>query len=153
MGNSCGRLFSNGGDGVGVGLFYGGGFKQLGIQALGIVSVAAYVLIVMFIVFKIIDKTVGLRVPAQIELDGLDIHEHGLASAYSGFAINDMTGMDMDVNENTDLGEESIVYRSYRRRKDIRLQCDESGQSKDRRRRLCGASGCRIIISKRASLE
>ena len=112
VGNSCGRLFSNGGDGVGVGLFYGGGFKQLGIQALGIVSVAAYVLIVMFIVFKIIDKTVGLRVPAQIELDGLDIHEHGLASAYSGFAINDMTGMDMDVNENTDLGEDDYEKAS-----------------------------------------
>lgn len=90
-------LFSNGGDGVGTGLFYGGGFRQLGIQALGIVSVAAYVLAVMFITFKIIDKTVGLRVPAQVELDGLDIREHGLASAYSGFAINDMTGMDMDI--------------------------------------------------------
>ena len=99
-------LFSNGGDGVAPGLFYGGGFTQLGVQALGIVSVAAYVLIVMFIVFKVIDKTVGLRVPAQIEIDGLDMHEHGLASAYSGFAINDMTGMDMDVNENTDLGED-----------------------------------------------
>lgn len=98
-------LFSNGGDGVAPGLFYGGGLTQLGVQALGVVSVAAYVLIVMFIVFKLIDKTVGLRVPAQIEIDGLDIHEHGLASAYSGFAINDMTGMDMDINENTDLGE------------------------------------------------
>ena len=86
-------LFSNGGDGVAPGLFYGGGFTQLGVQALGIVSVAAYVLIVMFIVFKVIDNTVGLRVPAQIEIDGLDMHEHGLASAYSGFAINDMTGM------------------------------------------------------------
>lgn len=105
-------LFSNGGDGVAPGLFYGGGFKQLGIQALGIVSVAAYVLIVMFIVFKIIDKTVGLRVPAQVEIDGLDIHEHGLASAYSGFAISDMTGMDMDVNENTDLGEEDYEKAS-----------------------------------------
>ena len=105
-------LFSNGGDGVAPGLFYGGGFKQLGIQALGVVSVAAYVLIVMFIVFKIIDKTVGLRVPAQVEIDGLDIHEHGLASAYSGFAINDMTGMDMDVNENTDLGEEDYEKAS-----------------------------------------
>ena len=86
-------LFSNGGDGVAPGLFYGGGFTQLGVEALGIVSVAAYVLIVMFIVFKVIDKTVGLRVPAQIEIDELDMHEHGLASAYSGFAINDMTGM------------------------------------------------------------
>lgn len=105
-------LFSNGGDGVGTGLFYGGGFRQLGIQALGIVSVAAYVLAVMFIAFKIIDKTVGLRVPAQVELDGLDIREHGLASAYSGFAINDMTGMDMDINENTDLGEDNYEKAS-----------------------------------------
>ena len=107
-------LFSNGGDGVAKGLFYGGGLGQLGVQALGIVSVAAYVLIVMFIVFKIIDKTVGLRVPAEIEIDGLDIHEHGLASAYSGFAINDMTGMDMDVNENTDLGEDDYEKASER---------------------------------------
>ena len=105
-------LFSNGVDGVAPGLFYGGGFTQLGVQALGIVSVAAYVLIVMFIVFKVIDKTVGLRVPAQIEIDGLDMHEHGLASAYSGFAINDMTGMDMDVNENTDLGEDDYEKAS-----------------------------------------
>lgn len=105
-------LFSNGGDGVGVGLFYGGGFRQLGVQVLGIISVAAYVLIVMFIVFKIIDRTVGLRVPAQVEIGGLDMHEHGLASAYSGFAINDMTGMDMDINENTDLGEDDYMKAS-----------------------------------------
>ena len=105
-------LFSNGGDGVAPGLFYGGGLHQLGIQALGIVSVAAYVLIIMLIVFKIIDKTVGLRVPASVEIDGLDMHEHGLASAYSGFAINDITGLDMEVNENTDLGEDDYEKAS-----------------------------------------
>ena len=99
-------LFSNGSDGVGKGLFYGGGFHQLGLQLLGFVSIAAYVLIAMFIVFKIIDKTIGLRVPAYIEIDGLDPHEHGLTSAYSGFAITDVTNMTMDQNENTDLGEE-----------------------------------------------
>ena len=101
-------LFSNGGDGVASGLFYGGGFSQLGVQLLGIISVAAYVLISMFIIFKIIDKTVGLRVPSVVEIDGLDMHEHGLASAYSGFAINDITGLDMEINENTDLGEDNI---------------------------------------------
>ena len=105
-------LFSNGGDGIAPGLFYGGGLHQLGIQALGIVSVAVYVLIIMFIVFKIIDKTVGLRVPASVEIDGLDMHEHGLASAYSGFAINDITGLDMEVNENTDLGEDNYEKAS-----------------------------------------
>ena len=110
-------LFSNGGDGVAPGLFYGGGFHQLGIQALGIVSVMAYVLIVMFIVFKIIDKTVGLRVPAEVEIDGLDMHEHGLASAYSGFAINDITSLDMEVNANTDLGEDSYDKASEAQRK------------------------------------
>ena len=105
-------LFSNGGDGIAPGLFYGGGLPQLGIQASGVVSVAVYVLIIMFIVFKIIDKTVGLRVPASVEIDGLDMHEHGLASAYSGFAINDITGLDMEVNENTDLGEDNYEKAS-----------------------------------------
>jgi Amt family ammonium transporter len=97
-------LFSTGADGVGKGLFYGGGFTQLGIQALGFASVAVYVLVVMYIAFTIIDKTVGLRVSQEVEIEGLDIHEHGLASAYSGFAISDVTDMTVDVNENTDLG-------------------------------------------------
>jgi len=98
-------LFSNGEDGVMKGLFYGGGARLLGIQALGIAAIDVYVLVVMFIVFKLIDKVIGLRVPAQVEIDGLDLHEHGLTSAYSGFAISDVTNMLMDVNENTDLGE------------------------------------------------
>ena len=101
-------LFSTGDDGVGLGLFYGGGAKQLGLQALGIVSVAAYELIIMFIAFKIIDKAVGLRVPQNVELEGLDIHEHGLPTAYAGFAISDNTETFMDVNENTDLGEDDV---------------------------------------------
>ena len=99
-------LFSNGGNCVMPGLFYGGGAVQLGTQLMGIVSVTAYVLIVMFIIFKLIDKAVGLRVPAQVEIDGLDIHEHGLTSAYSGFAISDVSALDLEVNENTDLGED-----------------------------------------------
>ena len=105
-------LFSTGADGVGKGLFYGGGVYQLGVQVLGIIAIDAYVLVVMFIAFKIIDKTIGLRVPAQVEIDGLDIHEHGLASAYSGFAIADITNMDMDINDNTDLGEEDVTRAS-----------------------------------------
>lgn len=102
-------LFSTGADGVDKGLFYGGGVSQLGVQILGIIGIDAYVLIAMFIVFKIIDKTIGLRVPTQVEIDGLDIHEHGLASAYSGFAIADVTNMDMDINDNTNLGEEDYT--------------------------------------------
>ena len=98
-------LFSTGEDGVMKGLFYGGGARLLGVQALGIFAIDAYVLLTMFVVFKLIDRAIGLRVPAQVEIDGLDSHEHGLASAYSGFAVSDVTNMVMDVNENTDLGE------------------------------------------------
>ena len=105
-------LFSNGEDGVMKGLFYGGGARLLGVQTAGIIAIDVYVLVMMFIVFKLIDKVIGLRVPAQIEIDGLDMHEHGLASAYSGFAISDVTNMIMDVNENTDLGESSYEKAS-----------------------------------------
>ena len=66
----------------------------------------------MFIAFKIIDKTIGLRVPAQVEIDGLDVHEHGLTSAYSGFAITDVTDMDVSPNDNTELGEDDYEKAS-----------------------------------------
>ena len=109
-------LFSTGADGVRKGLFYGGGVHQLGIQLLGIVSIDIYVLIVMFLIFKLIDKTIGLRVPEQVEIDGLDIHEHGLASAYSGFAITDVTQLEVEANDNTDLGEEDYSKASDARK-------------------------------------
>ncbi len=67
------------------GLAYGGGFSYLGIQALGVVSVAAWVAVTMFIVFFVLKKTVGLRVSKEEELAGLDIMEHGLASSYADF--------------------------------------------------------------------
>ncbi len=66
------------------GLFYGGGFGQLGIQLLGMIAVIAWTVVTMFIVFKAIDKLTGLRVTDQEQLDGLDIHEHGI-DAYAGF--------------------------------------------------------------------
>lgn len=69
------------------GLFYGGGFGQLGIQLVGIVSVLIWTGITMFIVFKIIDKTLGLRVTDIEQIDGLDLHEHGM-NAYFGFRID-----------------------------------------------------------------
>ena len=88
------------------GVFYGGGIKLLGTQALGVLAVAAWVAVTMTIIFQVIKHTIGLRVEQEIEIDGLDIHEHGLASAYSGFAIHDVMGT-LDVNENTDLGEDN----------------------------------------------
>ena len=105
-------LFSNGTDTEFAGLFYGGGLSQLGIQLLGLIVVDAYVLAVMFVIFKIIDKTIGLRVPAEVEIDGLDIHEHGLSSAYAGFAISDANAAAMSPNENTDLGEDDASKAS-----------------------------------------
>ncbi len=69
------------------GLFYGGGWHLLGTQALGVVSVAAYVAVVITIVFFILKKTIGLRVDAEHEIAGLDVTEHGLLTAYAGFAM------------------------------------------------------------------
>lgn len=68
------------------GLIYGGGIKQLLIQGLGIFSTIIFVLVTMGILFKIIQKTIGLRVSREEELKGLDIGEHGMES-YSGFQI------------------------------------------------------------------
>ncbi len=68
------------------GLIYGGGIKQLLIQATGSLSTVVFILISMGIVFKIIDMTIGLRVSREEELKGLDIGEHGMES-YSGFQI------------------------------------------------------------------
>ena len=67
------------------GLFYGDGFKFLGIQLLGVICVMAWVTITMIIVFNVIKKTVGLRVSAEEEIEGLDKKEHGLESSYADF--------------------------------------------------------------------
>ena len=67
------------------GVFYGGGFRFLGVQILGVVTVAVYVAIVITIVFKIIQHTIGLRCSAEEEIAGLDISEHGLVTAYTDF--------------------------------------------------------------------
>ena len=77
--------------GIKEGLFYGGGFEQLGIQLVGFASVAAWAAIGMLIVFGIIKVIFGLRVSEEEELEGLDLTEHGLASAYSGFSIMDVS--------------------------------------------------------------
>ena len=68
------------------GLLYGGGFGQLGIQCLGVLACYAFAGIAMFLVFKFIDVTMGLRVSHETELRGLDLDEHGMES-YAGFQI------------------------------------------------------------------
>lgn len=89
-----------------VGLFYGGGFKQLGMQLLGFAAVAAWTAVTITFTFLIIKAIAGLRVSEEEEIVGLDSCEHGLTSAYAGFSIMDIANtMTMEVNENTDLGE------------------------------------------------
>jgi len=63
------------------GLFYGGGFDQLGPQLVGVAAIAGFVGVSMTIIFSIIKATIGLRVSEQEEIEGLDIHEHG----YKGY--------------------------------------------------------------------
>jgi len=70
------------------GLFYGGGFHQLGVQAIGVFAVATWVLTVSFIILFTLKKTIGLRVSEKEELEGLDIHEHGMV-AYPDFRLNE----------------------------------------------------------------
>ena len=68
------------------GLLYGGGVNQLGIQSLGVIACYSFAGLAMYIVFKFIDVTVGLRVSHETELRGLDLDEHGMES-YAGFQI------------------------------------------------------------------
>ncbi len=87
------------------GLFYGGGFHQLGLQLLGIVVVTVWTAVTITITFFVIKGVVGLRVTEEEEIVGLDALEHGIASAYSGFSIMDVSNtMTMEFNENTNLG-------------------------------------------------
>ncbi len=69
------------------GVFYGGGFGFFGVQCLGVLCTAAWAAAAVSLVFLLINKTVGLRADADDEVMGLDRSEHGLITAYSGFAV------------------------------------------------------------------
>lgn len=68
---------------TGLGLFNGGGADQLIAQLTGGVAYAVWAVVLSFIVFGILKKTVGLRVTEEEEVAGLDISEHGTI-AYPG---------------------------------------------------------------------
>ena len=70
------------------GLFYGGGFELLGIQCIGFLATAAWTAVTITITFLVIKKIFGLRVTKEEEIIGLDATEHGLPSAYAGFAMS-----------------------------------------------------------------
>ena len=72
------------------GLFYGGGVHHLLIQLLGIVCIAGWTIVTMTIVFTVLKKTIGLRVSAQEEVEGLDSTEHGLESGYPDFVPREL---------------------------------------------------------------
>ena len=69
------------------GVFYGGGFELLGLQLVGFISVAAWTAVTITVTFLVIKAIVGLRVVREEEILGLDVTEHGLPSAYAGFAM------------------------------------------------------------------
>ncbi len=93
------------------GLFYGGGFKLLGTQLIGMCAIIAFTAIAITITFYIIKLIFGLRVTEEEEIVGLDATEHGLPSAYAGFSLMDISNI-MDENENTDLGTEEYENAS-----------------------------------------
>ena len=99
--------------GIQEGLFYGGGFAQMGRQLVGMFLTAAWTVVTIYIAFLIIKNTVGLRVSEEEEITGLDVKEHGLPSAYAGFSIMDISNtMTMTVNEHTNLGEDNYEAAS-----------------------------------------
>ncbi len=80
---------------AGKGLFYGGGFRQLGLQFVGMLSTAAFTAVTITITFLVIKALVGLRAGREEEITGLDVTEHGLSSAYAGFSIIDTNAHDV----------------------------------------------------------
>jgi len=68
------------------GLFFGGGFKLLGVEILGIIAVGIFTFASSSLVWYLIKETIGIRVSLEEEIQGLDIGEHG-NSAYPDFAI------------------------------------------------------------------
>jgi Amt family ammonium transporter len=107
------------------GLLYGGGVDFLIKQITGVLAVAAWVTVTMVIVFFIIKHTVGLRVSKEEEIDGLDIHEHGLVSAYADFmpAVEIPSGIVNEIKSAKSLSEAVPVTR-------VKVQKEERSEYK-----------------------
>lgn len=111
LGTLCVGLFACGTDTMPEvqGLFYGGGADLLMTQITGLLAIGIWTAITMTITFVIIKKTVGLRVTPMEEIEGLDKLEHGLESAYAGFAFDTESisyeGVDIDTMPSVTLDE------------------------------------------------
>ena len=111
LGTICVGLFACGTDTMPEvqGLFYGGGAHLLITQITGLLAIGVWTAVTMTMTFLIIQKTVGLRVTAQEEMEGLDKLEHGLESAYAGFAFDNesisYTSVDVDTMPSVTLEE------------------------------------------------
>jgi Amt family ammonium transporter len=66
------------------GLLAGGNWALLGKQALSVLAVAAFSALLTFVLLKVVQAVVGLRVEAEAEYEGLDPHVHGERAYHSG---------------------------------------------------------------------
>jgi Amt family ammonium transporter len=73
---------------TGIGLFNGGGASQFGVQAIGVLAYGVWAVALSFIVLGILKATMGLRVSEEVEIEGLDISEHG-SIAYPGVRVRE----------------------------------------------------------------
>ncbi len=82
----------------GLGLLHGGGWHQLGIQAIGILAAIVFVFPVALVMFYIIKNTIGLRVSDEVETAGIDLFYHGIES-YPEFAGVELHGVQISSKE------------------------------------------------------
>ena len=126
-------LFSDGTATRTKGLLLGGGGYQCGIQILGGIVVFLYVFATAALLFKIVQKTIGLRVSAEDEMNGLDISEHGFSNTYTEVLSSDGTSAPMmnvpkidekafeDTEEKTDLNISKVVIIARKNKLDALL--------------------------------
>lgn len=101
------------------GVFYGGGFGQLAYQSIGALAILAWTAATISLTFFIIKKTIGLRASKEEEIKGLDITEHGLLTAYSGFAmLNEAIEYDPEEIEGLEDIDTAVPVKNYALNKD-----------------------------------
>ena len=89
-------------------LLHGGGFTQLGIQAIGIGAAILFVFPVAYLMFQAIDKTIGLRVKPEVEASGIDLEYHGVES-YPEFAGIELHGITISSISSTDTDTSTVT--------------------------------------------